>query len=173
MHLFDIIVSVFFSYIVMRGYFRGLLREAFNLFGICGGGLIAVRFSPALANFFQDILGLSSGYGKAIAFSLIWIFVYMLMFFCGMLLQYLVKLLLLGWVDRLGGVVFGLLKSFFIVGLIVISLFKFPIVPKYREEVEKTVIVRAIAEWTPRIYNQIIDVFSWSRFETFEEMLKK
>lgn len=170
MHIFDIIVSVFFSYVVIRGYFRGLLREAFNLFGICGGGLIAVRFGPAAAGFLQGVLGLSFGYSKAIAFSLIWIFVYVLMFFCGMFLQSLVKLLLLEWIDKFGGIIFGLLKGFFIVGLIVISLFKFPVMPKYREEVEKTVIVKPIAVWTPRIYNRIVDIFSWRRFETFDEM---
>ncbi len=173
MHLFDIVVSVFFSYIVIRGYFRGLLREAFNLLGICGGGLIAVRFCPGLADFLQGILGLSAGYSKAAAFVLVWVFVYVLMFFCGMFLQNLVKLLLLEWIDRVGGVVFGLLKGFFIVGLIVISLLKFPIMSKYREEVEKTIIVKPIAVWTPKIYNQIVGALSWRRFETFDEMLGK
>lgn len=173
MHLFDIIVSVFFSYVVIRGYFRGLLREAFNLFGICGGGLIAVRFSPVASGILQNVLGLSPVFSRAIAFSLIWILVYVLMFFCGMFLQNLVKLLLSEWIDKIGGVIFGLLKGFFIVGLIVISLLKFPVMPKYKEEIEKTALVKPIVVWTPRVYNRVVDIFSWSRFETFDEEIKK
>ncbi len=172
MHLFDIFVLVFLLYVVIRGYLRGLLREAFNLFGIFGGGLVAAKLSPGLADFFQDFLRLSSGNTKAIVFSLIWIFVYVLMFFCGKFLQNLVKLLLLEWVDKFGGVAFGFLKGFFMVGLVVISLLKFPIIPEYREEVEKTIIVKPIAVYTPKVYNLIIDIFSWSRFESFDEMLK-
>ena len=171
MHLFDIIVLLFFLYIVIRGYFRGLLREAFNLFGIFGGGLIAVRLSPGLAGFVGNLSGLSSGYSKAIAFSFIWIFFYVLMFFCGMFLQNLVKLLLLDWADKFGGIAFGFIKGFLIVGLIVISLLKFP-VTKYREEIEKTVIVKHVAAYTPKAYNMIIDIFSWNRFESFDQMLK-
>lgn len=172
MHLFDIIALVFFLYIVIRGYFRGLLREAFNLLGIFGGGLVAVKLGPGFANFFRDFLGLSNGYSKAAAFSLIWIFIYVLMFFCGMFLQNIVKLMLLEWVDKLGGAAFGLFKGFFITGLVVISLLKFPLMPKYREEIEKTVIVKPVAVYTPKVYNLIIDIFSWNRFESFDQILK-
>ncbi|MEW6088715.1 MAG: CvpA family protein [bacterium] len=172
MHLFDIIVLGFFLYIVIRGYIRGLLREAFNLFGIFGGGLIAVKLGPGLAGIFENVLGLSPGYGKAVAFSLVWIFIYILMFFCGKFLQNLVKLLLLEWVDKFGGVVFGLMKGFFIAGLVVISLLKFPLIPRYRQEVEKTIIVKPIAVYTPKVYNLIIRIFSWTQFESYNEMIK-
>ncbi|MDD5772961.1 MAG: CvpA family protein [bacterium] len=171
MHLFDIIALVFFLYIVIRGYFRGLLREAFNLFGIFGGGLVAVKLSPGLADIFRNLLGLSYGNSKAAAFSLIWIFIYVLMFFCGMFLQNVVKLMLLEWVDKFGGAALGFLKGFFITGLVVISLMKFPLIPKYREELKKTIIVKPIAVYTPKVYNLIIDIFSWNRFESFDQTL--
>jgi membrane protein required for colicin V production len=173
MHLFDIIALVFFLYIIIRGYFRGLLREAFNLLGVFGGGLIAVKLGPGLADIFRNFLGLSPGYSKAVAFSLIWIFIYVLMFFCGLFLQNIIKLMLLEWADKFGGAAFGFFKGFFIVGLVVISLLKFPLIPKYREEIEKTIIVKPIGVYTPKVYNLMIDIFSWSRFENFDQMLKK
>lgn len=172
MHLFDTIALIVILYSVVRGYFRGLLREAFNLVGIIAGGLIAVKISPYLALFFQNIFNLSISYSKVIAFILIWILVYTVVFFIGIFLHKLIKLLFLEWIDKTGGIIFGLVKGFLIVGLVLISLLKIPFLPTFKEEVKRTKIVKYIAKSTPEIYNKIIDINSFERFENYENLIK-
>ena len=59
---------------------------------------------------------------QVLSFTLIFLVVYLVLLLLGKLIQSLVKVVMLGWLDKLLGVFFALLKMLLIIGLIIICI---------------------------------------------------
>ncbi len=109
---------------VAQGLRHGLLREVFALAGWVAGWILACRFSPLLTPFCLRVTH---------AYYLAEIFSFLVVLLATMLIAHLaarvlaggVRTIGLGWLDRLGGALFGLVRGILFVafGFLIIALF--------------------------------------------------
>jgi len=124
MNAFDIFVGVVLTYGVIRGLFRGLVREAASIIGVLGGFLAAYSFYGTAAVYLHGLVS-SPTYRNLLAFLIIFCVVVVAVNVLAIIIKYLVKIVWLGWMDRLGGVVFGFVKGALIVAVIFLALTAF------------------------------------------------
>ena len=114
MNWLDIIIIIALIVPVFTGFMQGLIKSALSLAGIIVGIVLA-------SNFYQNFAGAltfisNEDVANIVAFIIILALVFIIAQVIAFFLRATIKALLLGWVDRVGGAVFG-----FIMGAILIS----------------------------------------------------
>ncbi len=127
MNIFDFIIAAIIVYCVIRGIFRGIIKEASSIIGVLAGLYAAYTYYPGLS---QDLLGFknlfSSGeYVDIISFLLLFTLVFLMVGALGILIRVLLKIVFMSWVDRLFGGVFGFIRGFMIASMLVLVLTTF------------------------------------------------
>ena len=118
MGLADILIWLVLCAFAAKGFFRGLVREVCSLLGLLAGGWAAIRYSPALAEASKPIINLPHNVGAVLSFVLIFLLTGLLFFLLGHLLTVVFKIMLLGGINRAGGLLFGLLEGAFILSIV-------------------------------------------------------
>ena len=116
MNYLDIALLVILAIGLFIGLGRGLVKTVFGLAGLILGVVLAGQFYKA----FSD-----STLGQIITFILIFIFVVWLATIAGALVRKVVKLVMLGWVDGLGGALFGVAMAGIILGVALVAYLNF------------------------------------------------
>ncbi|MDO5442771.1 MAG: CvpA family protein [Bacteroidia bacterium] len=120
METLDIIILVCFIPAIIRGLQKGFIEQAIALISLVLGAWMAFHFSSVVSAWLQPYLDVSETVLSVISFAVIMIAVVLLLFLLGRLLTGIVKLVMLGWMDRLLGLVFAILKAALIIGLAVV-----------------------------------------------------
>ncbi len=118
---FDILIIGFTLLLALKGIVNGLLKELFGLIGIIGGVLLAARYSQSAANFINtNTYAINNAdLAKFAGFLSVLIIFWLLCLFAGNILSKLVKLSGLGFLDRIGGFIFGGAKFFCIFAVLI------------------------------------------------------
>jgi membrane protein required for colicin V production len=124
MNAFDILVAVVLGYSLIRGLFRGLVKELASIIGVFGGFFAAYSYYAVAARYLTGVVS-NPAYRNIMAFLIIFCIVLVIVNVIAMVLKYLLKIVFLGWLDRLGGVVFGLAKGVLIVSVLFLMLTAF------------------------------------------------
>jgi len=103
----------------LRGYFRGLFREAFSLAGLVAGFMMAVRYDDPVASLGQTYWNLSPLVLKGVAFLAVFFVVYFLFNLAGWILHQSAQVLFLQTLNRVGGIAIGIGKGAAVIALIV------------------------------------------------------
>ena len=118
MILLDILIWVVLIFFVAKGFSKGLVREATSLLGLVTGGWAAFRYYPALSQVMRGFINLPPQVALPLSFLLIFLLLGILFYFLGHLLTVIFKIMLLGGINRIGGIVFGFLEGGFILCLV-------------------------------------------------------
>jgi len=124
MNPFDMVIIVVAGYCIIRGIFRGLIREVSSIIGLAAGFYVAYSYHDAVAPFFSKWIT-EPAYLKMTSFILLFCSVFLVIALAGILIRFLIKLVLLGVVDRVLGGIFGALKAVLIVSFAYILLITF------------------------------------------------
>jgi membrane protein required for colicin V production len=124
MNAFDILVGVVLVYGLVRGLFRGLVKELSSIIGVLGGFLAAYSFYGVIGGYLSGMVS-SPAYRNLLAFLIIFGAVVVTVNLLAIVVKYLLKIVFLGWLDRLGGVVFGFVKGALIVSVLFLALTAF------------------------------------------------
>jgi membrane protein required for colicin V production len=126
MHAFDIIFGAFVLIFVLLGVRRGFIDEVMRLAAIIIGfiGALALyrQFIPKLS-----FLSLSPHITIVVSFLIIFFCFALGTVFIGKILKKLVKLTMMGWLDRLCGACIGSIKAFFVGWIFVVIVSSIPI----------------------------------------------
>ncbi|MFA5309157.1 MAG: CvpA family protein [Dehalococcoidales bacterium] len=114
MNWLDYVLLVIFVISVFMGLRAGIIKVLFTLAGGIIGVVLAGRFAASLGSRFSD-----SSVAKIVAFIVILIIVMALALLLAFVIKKIASVVLLGWVDRLGGAVFGLVLGAIFCGAIV------------------------------------------------------
>jgi len=114
MNWLDIIIIIALIIPIFTGLMQGLIKSALSLAGIIVGVLLASNFYENFAGVFTFID--NPDVANIVAFIIILALVFIIFQVIAFFLRATIKALLLGWVDRVGGAVFG-----FVMGAILIS----------------------------------------------------
>ena len=124
MNPFDILIIVILGYSFVRGLFRGLVKEVSSIIGVMGGFYAAYSYYPVVAKLLARVIQ-DQAYLNIISFLLIFCSVMAIVSILGIIIKYLLNIAFLGWLDRIAGVAFGVLKGVLIVSVLFLVLTTF------------------------------------------------
>lgn len=107
--MIDIVLYVIVFMAIVRGWRKGLILALFS--AVCGliGLAAAIKLSALLAIHMKSDLHMTSRWLPVIAFILVFVLVILIIRWGGRLLEKLIQLVLLGWLNKLGGILLFLI----------------------------------------------------------------
>ena len=120
MNIIDTILLICFVPGIIMGIKKGLMVQACTLIGFVASVWCAATFATLLGNALAPHINTSPGLINTIAFAIILIVVAIGFALLGKLLSKLMKVVLLGWLDKLLGVVLASLLTLCILGTVIV-----------------------------------------------------
>ena len=161
MQTLDIVLAICFVPALIRGFSKGFIEQAASLVALFLSVFMAWKFSGALSAYLAPKVNLSMTLLSVICFLSILIVVSIGMVLLGKLLSKFVKVVMLGWLDTLLGLLFSILCTVVILGVLIVSFdcinVKYAIVPC--EKLESSVLYTSIR------------AFSWFVFPYLKEFI--
>jgi len=112
--LLDILLWGILAACAVKGFMKGLVREVCALLGVVAGAWAAFTYYGSVAATLVGFIKLPHAVSASLSFLLIYLVLGLLFFFAGHLLTVMFKIMLLGWLNRFGGILFGLLQGAFL-----------------------------------------------------------
>ncbi len=134
MNYLDIIIGIILILFALGGLRNGIIKEAFSLVAFLGGIYGAIRLSDIVGKWLSNLIEVSQEWMSVISFIIVFIALALLINWLGNILSNLVASLNLGFIDKIGGVVFGVAKGFLLVGVLILLLDFFGIKDALKEE---------------------------------------
>ncbi len=173
--LIDIIFAVLLVIACIRGYQRGLVIALFSVIAFIIGLAAALKLSTVVAHYMEGSVNVSARWLPFIAFFLVFLVVVLLIRLGGKMIEKSLQLVLLGWLNKLGGILF-----FAALYIIIFSVFLF-----YAEKmhlvqpatIQSSQTYSFIQPWGPKLINGFGDLIPWfkdmfSDLEKFFESLQ-
>ncbi|MCD6185467.1 MAG: CvpA family protein [Deltaproteobacteria bacterium] len=124
MNPLDMLIVVILSFCMIRGVFRGLVSELFAIIGVLSGFYTAYTYYLKIANPLSAWVS-NRAYLNISSFLIIFCVTFLVINFLGLLVRYILNIVFLGWVDRIFGSIFGLIKGILIVSILLIAFTSF------------------------------------------------
>ncbi len=121
MNILDIILLICFIPPLVQGVRKGFIAQAISIVSIIMGIWASAHFANTVTAWISQYITASEQVLKVVSFALILIAVFLILAALGKVLEGMFKLVMLGWLNKLLGVVFALLKTGLIVGLLIIA----------------------------------------------------
>ena len=121
MNILDIILLICFVPALVQGIRKGFIAQAISIISIIAGVWASARFANIVSGWVGQYITASEQVLKVVSFALILVAVFLVLALIGQALEGVFKLVMLGWLNKLLGVVFALLKTGIIVGLVIMA----------------------------------------------------
>lgn len=115
----DIIILACFLPAVVIGLKDGFVRQLVALSALILGLYLSVRFSAPVGQWITERWHLEPFWIKVISFSAIFIAVALVLSLLGKLLEKVLKITMLGWLNRILGLVFAIITTALVLGTII------------------------------------------------------
>lgn len=116
--MLDICLVIPLAWGLVRGLYKGLLLSVGSLIGLVLGIYVANIYSTDLTKFMLSKFVLSENIAHVIAYFLIFAGVTLVTFFVAKILDKFFKVVMLSWLNRLLGAIFGILKYALVISVI-------------------------------------------------------
>jgi len=124
MNPFDTIITIVLGYCLIRGFFRGLIKEISSIIGVLGGFYAGYTYYLEISRPLSAWIS-NPAYAKILGFMLLFCGVFIFVSIIGVIIKYLMNIAFLGWVDRICGVFFGIAKGILIAAVLLMMLTAF------------------------------------------------
>lgn len=118
MNIIDIIICAIAAVALFKGFRDGLVRQVGGIAGLLLGIFLASKFSSLLSTYLHQWINASEQVVKSISFVVIIIAVVVLMNLLGILLEKILKVATLGWLNRLLGMVLSVAAAALVLGVL-------------------------------------------------------
>ena len=122
MNYLDIIIAIILILFAIGGLRNGIIKEAFALVAFIIGIYGALKLSDWVGGWLGKLINVSPEWMAVISFIIVFIALALLINWLGNFIAGLIESLNLGFIDKLGGVVFGIAKGFLLVGVMILLL---------------------------------------------------
>ena len=124
MNIFDAVCITILGYCLVRGIFRGLIKELSSIVGVFGGFYAAYTYYMKVGKLFSSWIS-NTSYLNILSFLIIFCGVFIIISIIGVIIKYLLNIAFLGWVDHICGAVFSTIKGILIVSMLLMILTAF------------------------------------------------
>ena len=146
MNYLDIIIAIILILFAIGGFRNGIIREAFSLAAFVGGIYGAMKLSAWVGQSLGKIINVSPEWMSVIAFMVVFIGLAILINWLGGMLAKLIESLSLGFIDKIGGIVFGVAKGFLLIGVLILLLDFFGIKDVIKADVREKSVLYSTSE---------------------------
>jgi membrane protein required for colicin V production len=171
MNWIDIAIVVILILSMVMGFINGLVKEVASLAALIFGIWGAIRFSSFTAEKLYDYFDMTGQYVGIIAFLITFGIIVVIIHFIGIVADKIVDAISLGFVNRLLGIAFGLLKSVLIMSVFFVVLnaidTRKPFLP--RERIEESMFYNSISDIAPAIFPIIGEGGFYRSFDRFKK----
>lgn len=119
-NIIDIIILCCCVPAIIHGLSKGFVSQAFSLVALILGVWLSFKFSNPVGDWLVSFVDMPGSILHIIAFALIMLVVMVITHLAGKVVEKVVKVVMLGWLNKLLGIVFALLKAVLIVGLVIV-----------------------------------------------------
>lgn len=174
-NLLDIIILIPLLWFGYHGYKKGLIIEVASLAAFILGLYFAFYFSNFTAGYLKQFFNIQPKYMAAISFIVTFIGVIIIVLAVARLLEKVINILMLGFLNKLGGAVFGILKGALFLSIIIFIINYFDagrtiIKP---QAVKKSVFYEPVESLAPMLYSKLNLKNFKEQIPKKEEILKK
>jgi len=138
MNLVDILIWLVLAGFVVKGFSKGLVRQICSLAGFLVGGWAAIKYHLYLAEASRSIIQLPHYLATILSFLFIFVIIGLLFFLLGHFLTIMLRIVLFGGVNRIGGVALGFLEGAFIICIALYMLTSKPVPEKFKGYVHRS-----------------------------------
>ncbi len=154
----DIIIAIFLALSLLQGIRAGLVKSFFTIAGIAAGLTAAIIYYVDGSILILEYINLPRFIADSISFILIFSITSLLFHFVGTLVRLVTRFTPLRLVDKVGGGGAGLVIGVAVVGVFLILLIAFPIIPGAQDYVEESTFGYHIVENTQVILGAVSDL---------------
>lgn len=159
---------------VFKGYRKGIVVGIFSFLAFIIGLAAALKLSTIVAHYFETTGENSSKWLPVISFVLVFIVVAFIVNIGARIIKKTVSLAMLGWLDKIGGIIFYIIIYTIIFSVILFFAEKTFLIKK--ESIAASSVHDYVAPWGPKVIDnlgKIIPVFKdlFSQLQTFFEKL--
>lgn len=120
MNYIDIILGVLLVLAAFRGFYKGFVAEVASLAGLILGIWGAIHFSHLTSEFIVGTFNYQSEYLGLIAFIATFVVIVILVHLIGKAVETIISAVALGFINRLAGILFGVIKSALILSVLLL-----------------------------------------------------
>ncbi len=151
--LIDFIFAVMMIFALIKGYSKGLILALFSIIAFIIGLAAALKLSAVVALYLKDSVSVGAKWLPFIAFALVFFAVALLVRLGARLIEKLLQVVLLGWLNRIGGIVFyvalyTIILSIFLFYAITLQMIK-------PDTIASSVTYSFIQPWAPKVMDNI------------------
>ena len=166
----DLLFVIILVLAIVKGYQRGLIVGVFSFVAVIIGLAAAIKLSAVVAGYIGDTIKVSNEWLPVISFAVVFILVVLLIRLGANMIQKTVEISMLGWVNRLGGIllfiaIYGMVYS-------VVLFYADQLKLLQPDTIEKSVTYSYVQPWGPKIINgfaSVVPVFKgmFTELESF------
>ena len=143
----DVILLIIVVFAVIKGFRRGLIVGIFSFLAILIGLAAALKLSAMMASYLGSHVEVAQRWLPALSFALVFLGVVLLVRLGANLLQKAVEVAMMGWVNRLGGILFYLLMYLIVYSIMLFYADQLHLL--HRENAEESISYRFILPLGP------------------------
>jgi membrane protein required for colicin V production len=125
MNSIDIAIAILLLWGAINGFIKGFVIQSLTLVALVLGVWAGATFYEPFGNYLAKVFSVSGMLMQVISFTLIFIAVLVVMFYLSKLLTDILGKSVLGRINRIGGVIFGMAKMAFITSVFIVIIQKF------------------------------------------------
>ncbi|MCK5520106.1 MAG: CvpA family protein [Candidatus Marinimicrobia bacterium] len=114
MHWFDVVIFALIVWFAIKGIMNGMVLGLFRLMGLVLGTLLAARYGAGLGSWFVHQFSAPPQVGQFIGYAAVFITIIIISQILAGMVKSLLEFVLLGWLDKAGGIAFGAVKALLI-----------------------------------------------------------
>jgi membrane protein required for colicin V production len=118
MNWLDIVLAIPLLWFMYKGFRNGLIIELASLAALILGIYAALHFSFYVQGYLEENFEIAENYLYFISFALTFLIVAIIVFLAGKIIHKVVSIVALGFLNRLAGGIFGLLKAALVLSVI-------------------------------------------------------
>ena len=119
MNILDAIILICLIPAIFQGIRKGFISQAISIISLIVGIWASARFADIVTLWASKYITASEQILKIVAFVIILVVVFLVLGLIGRLLESILKFAFLGWLNKLAGVIFSLMKALLILGLVI------------------------------------------------------
>ena len=172
----DLFLIVILILAIIKGYQRGLIVGIFSFVAVIIGLAAAMKLSTVVAGYIGNAIKVSDHWLPVISFLVVFIVVVLLVRLGANMIQKTVEISMLGWVNRLGGIL--LYVAIYVIVYSVAFFYAEQLKLVQQDTIQKSVTYSYIQPWGPKViegFATIVPLFKgmFSELQTFFDGVAK
>ena len=166
----DLFIAVLLVLAIFKGYSRGLIVGLFSLVAIIIGLAAAIKLSAVVAGYIGQTVKIGESWLPVVSFFIVFLVVILLVRLGAKAIEKTVELALLGWVNKLGGIILYIILYMLVASVILFYLGQIRLLQP--DVIDDSVTWPYVEPWGPRVigaFGKVIPFFRdmFSELESF------